>query len=54
MTQAAQSIQHHAVRETWLLAAVEALRPLFASKGYVVPDCKVNTLFTESYVMDMP
>ena len=48
MTQAAQSIQHHALRETWLLAAVEALRPVFAAKGYVVPECKVSVGFAST------
>jgi len=48
MNQSTPPIQHHALRETWLVAAVEALRPLFAGKGYVVPECKVSVGFAST------
>ena len=40
----------HPHREAWLAAAVEQLRPLFAQKGYVVPECRVSCGFASTGV----
>lgn len=40
----------HLTRESWLLAAIDLLRPVFAEKGYVVPVCQVSCGFTSSGV----
>ena len=41
-------MQFHTTRETWLVAAVELLRPLFASKGFAVPPCQVSCGFAST------
>lgn len=41
-------MKHHTTRETWLQAAVELLKPLFAAKGYVVPEVLVSCGFASS------
>ncbi len=41
-------MQIHTTRETWLVAAVELLRPLFAAKGFAVPPCQVSCGFAST------
>ncbi len=41
-------MQIHTTRETWLLAAVEQLRPLFAAKGFTIPPCQVSCGFAST------
>ena len=41
-------MQFHTTRETWLVAAVELLRPLFAAKGFAVPPCQVSCGFAST------
>ena len=41
-------MQIHTTRETWLLAAVDLLTPLFIAKGYVVPTCQVSCGFAST------
>ena len=41
-------MQIHTTRETWLLAAVEQLRPLFAAKGFILPPCQVSCGFAST------
>ena len=43
-------MMQHATRESWLLAAIELLKPLFAEKHYVVPPCQVSCGFTSTGV----
>ena len=38
----------HALRESWLLAAVEAVRPLFLAKSYQIPPCQVSVGFAST------
>jgi len=38
----------HSSRESWLQAAVHALGPLFAAKGYVIPPCQVSVGFAST------
>jgi hypothetical protein len=38
----------HTTRETWLLAAVDLLTPLFAAKGYALPPCQVSCGFAST------
>ena len=40
----------HATRESWLQAAVTALRAMFAANNFVVPDCQVSCGFTSTGV----
>lgn len=37
-------------REAWLHAAADQLRPLFAAKGYTLPDCKISCGFASTGV----
>ena len=41
-------MQQHITRETWLIAAIELLRPLFAAKGFAVPPCQVSCGFAST------
>lgn len=43
-----QAIRIHALRESWLLAAVEAVRPLFLAKSYPIPPCQVSVGFAST------
>ncbi len=43
-------MKQHTTRESWLLAAVELLKPLFGAKGYVVPEALVSCGFTSTGV----
>ena len=43
-------MKHHTTRESWLLAAVELLKPLFCAKGYVLPEALVSCGFTSTGV----
>jgi hypothetical protein len=38
----------HTVRESWLLAAIDAVRPMFLAKQHVVPDCQVSVGFAST------
>lgn len=38
----------HTTRETWLLAAIDLLTPLFAAKGYAIPPCQVSCGFAST------
>ena len=40
----------HPTRESWLQAAVTALRAMFAANNFVVPDCQVSCGFTSTGV----
>ena len=40
----------HPTRESWLQAAVTALRALFAAKNFAVPDCQVSCGFASTGV----
>jgi hypothetical protein len=40
--------QTHAVRESWLLAAIEAVRPLFLAKQHHIPACQVSVGFAST------
>lgn len=40
--------QVHALRESWLLAAIEAVRPLFLAKQHHIPPCQVSVGFASS------
>ena len=42
------SVAHYSLREAWLLAGVELLRPLFASKHHILPDCQVSVGFAST------
>jgi hypothetical protein len=42
------SMQQHLTRESWLLAAVELLRPLFAAKGFSLPTCQISWGFAST------
>ena len=41
-------IAHYSLREAWLLAGVELLRPLFASKRHILPICQVSVGFAST------
>ena len=41
---------NHPTRESWLQAAVTALRAMFAAKKFVVPECQVSCGFTSTGV----
>jgi hypothetical protein len=43
-----QPTRIHALRESWLLAAVEAVRPLFLAKSYQIPPCQVSVGFAST------
>jgi len=38
-------MKKHPTREAWLLAAAELLRPIFAEKGFKIPECSVSCGF---------
>ena len=40
--------QVHALRESWLLAAIEAVRPLFLAKQHHIPTCQVSVGFAST------
>ena len=40
--------QVHVLRESWLLAAVEAVRPLFLAKQHLIPPCQVSVGFAST------
>ena len=40
--------QVHALRESWLLAAIEAVRPLFLAKQHDIPACQVSVGFAST------
>ena len=40
--------QVHALRESWLLAAIEAVRPLFLAKQHHIPACQVSVGFAST------
>jgi len=40
----------YSLRESWLQAAVELVRPLFAAKQHVIPQCRVSVGFASSGV----
>jgi hypothetical protein len=40
--------QVHALREAWLLAAIEAVRPLFLAKQHHIPACQVSVGFAST------
>ena len=42
------TIHSHTIRETWLLAAIEAVRPMFLAKRHVIPDCQVSVGFAST------
>ena len=44
----ALAVAPHALREAWLQAAVEALRPLFLAKKHTIPACQVSCGFASS------
>jgi hypothetical protein len=43
-------MKHHTTRESWLLSAVELLKPLFKAKGYELPQALVSCGFTSTGV----
>jgi len=43
-------MKHHTTRESWLLSAVELLKPLFKAKGYELPQAQVSCGFTSTGV----
>lgn len=45
-----QTMKHHTTRESWLLSAVELLKPLFKAKGYELPQAQVSCGFTSTGV----
>ena len=44
----ALAVAPHTLREAWLQAAVEALRPLFLAKKHIIPACQVSCGFASS------
>lgn len=44
----ALAVAPHTLREAWLQAAVEALRPLFLTKKHTIPACQVSCGFASS------
>ena len=48
LSPAALAVAPHTLREAWLQAAVEALRPLFLAKKHTIPACQVSCGFASS------
>ncbi len=48
MTNPHPAVSLHSLRESWLRAGVEALRPLFAAKHHVIPECQVSCGFAST------
>ena len=44
----ALAVAPHTLREAWLQAAVEALRPLFLAKKHTIPPCQVSVGFAST------
>ena len=38
----------HNLRESWLLAAIDAVRPLFLAKQHLIPECQVSVGFAST------
>ena len=45
-------MQNHKTREDWLLAAIELLKPLFAAKGYTLPEIGVQLGLSRHTIAD--